>query len=84
MKSTNPGLVKTLIFHFRLLATMSHENLLKSVISVVHGSDTPRVAASIYSFSNIKILDIKTKLESVQEEQNTTLVEYDNQQHIFR
>ena len=52
-------------------------------MSVVHRSDPPRAAASRYSVSNIKILNIATKLESVQEEQDTPLVEFDNQQHIF-
>ena len=63
---------------------MSHEDLLKAVMSVVHGSDTPRYAASRYSVSNSNILEIAIKLESVQEEQDTPLVESDNQQHIYR
>ena len=53
---------------------MIHEDLIKAVMSVVHGSDTPRAAASIYSVLNRKILDIATKLESLQEEQDTPLV----------
>ena len=63
---------------------MSHEDLLKAVIYVFHGSDNPCAAASIYSVSNRKILDIATKLGSVQEEHDTPLVESDNQQQIFR
>ena len=63
---------------------MSHEDLLKAVMYVVHGSDNPCAAASRYSVSNRKILDIATKLGSVQEEQDTPLVESDNQQQIFR
>ena len=83
MKSTNPGLVKTLIFHFRLLSTMSHENLLKSIISVVHGSETPHATTSRYIVLNRKILGISNKMVSVQEEQDTPLVESDNHQQIF-
>ena len=63
---------------------MSHEYILKAVMYVVNGSDTPCAAASRYSVSNGKILDIATKLGSVQEEQETPLVESDNQQQIFR
>ena len=47
---------------------MIHEGLIKYVISVVPVSDTPRDAASRYSVFNRNILDIATKLESVQEE----------------
>ena len=53
------------------------------VISVVRGSDTPRNAASRYNVSNSKILGIPIKLESIQEERDTTLVESDNQQQIY-
>ena len=63
---------------------MSHKDLLKAVMYVVHGSDNPCAAASRYSVSNRKILNIATKLGYVQEEQDTTLVESGNQQHIFR
>ena len=48
---------------------MSHTHLLKAVMSVVHVSDTHHAAASRYSVSNLKILDIAIKMESVQEEQ---------------
>ena len=50
---------------------MSHEDLLKAAMTVVHGSDTPRATASIYSVSCRKIIDIATKLESEQDEQDT-------------
>ena len=63
---------------------MSHEDLLKYVMSVVHRSSTPRSDSSIYSALNRKILEIEIKLESVQEEQDTPLVESDNQQQIYR
>ena len=63
---------------------MIDEDLIKSVISVVHGSDTPCSAASRYSVLNRNTLHISTKLESVQEEQDTSLVEFNNQQQIFR
>ena len=62
---------------------MSHEDLLKSVMYVVHVSDTPRADASRYSVSNRKILEIEIKLEPVQEEWDTPLVESDNQKHIY-
>ena len=71
-------------FHFRLLVTTSHGHILKAVMYVVHRSDTLCDAASRYSVSYRRILDIATKLESIQEEQDTPLVESDNQQHIFR
>ena len=51
---------------------------------VVHRSDTPRASASRYSVSNNKILEIAIKMESVQEEQGTPLVESDNQQHTYK
>ena len=60
MRSPNPGLAKTLQFHFRLLVTMRRENIIKAVMSAVHRSDTPHAAASIYSVLNRKILDIVT------------------------
>ena len=62
---------------------MSHEVYLKSVIYLVHGSDTPCAAASRYSVSNGNFLDIATKLESLQEEQDTPLEESYNKQQIF-
>ena len=61
---------------------MSHEYFLKAVMYVVHGSDTPCDAVSRYSVSNSKILEIPIKLESVQEERDTPLVESDKHQHI--
>ena len=63
---------------------MINEDLIKYVIYVVHGSDTPRAAASRYIVLNRNTLHIATKLESVQEEQDTSLVESKNQQEIFR
>ena len=63
---------------------MSHEDILKALIFVVHRADTPHSAASRYSVLNRKILDLAIKLEFVQEEQDTPLLESDNQQQIFR
>ena len=63
---------------------MSHKDLLKYVISVVHGSDTHHATASRYSILKRKILDKAPKLESVQEEYDTPLAESDYQQQIFR
>ena len=54
---------------------MSHEDLIKSAIPVVHGSDTPDAAASRYSFLNRDIIEVGIKMESVQEERDTTFVE---------
>ena len=63
---------------------MIDEDLIKSVIYVIRGSDTLRAAASRYSVLNRNTLNIATKLESVQEEQETPLVESSYQQQIFR
>ena len=63
---------------------MIHEDILKAVMSVVHGSDTPCDATSRYSVLNRKIREIAIKLISVQEEQYTHLGKSDNQQHIYR
>ena len=46
---------------------MIHEHLLKAVMNLFQGSDNPRAAESIYSDSNMNILEIEIKLESVQE-----------------
>ena len=81
--SLNPGLAKTIQFFFCILFTMSHEDVLKSAIYVVHGSNAPRAAASRYSVSNRKILEIAIKLEFVQEERDNIFVESDNKQHIY-
>ena len=62
---------------------MSHEDVLKAVMYVVHRSDTPCAAASRYSVSNRKILEIAIKLEFVQEERDNIFVESDNKQHIY-
>ena len=59
---------------------MSHEDICQAVMSVVRGSDTPRNSASRYNVLNSRILEISIKLESVQEERYTPLVESDNQQ----
>ena len=67
MKSPNPGLEKNLQFFFCLLLTMIHEHLLKAVMNLFQGSDNPRAAESIYSDSNMNILELEIKLESVQE-----------------
>ena len=80
MKSPNIGHTKTLQFHFSLLVTMSHEDIFQAVMSLVRGSDTPSDAASRYNVLNREILEIDIKQESVQEEQDTSLVEPDNQQ----
>ena len=44
---------------------MIHEYLLKSIMSVFNGPDTPRAAASRYSVLNREILGIEIKMESV-------------------
>ena len=63
---------------------MSHEDLLKAVISIFHGLDTPRADASRYSVLNRNIFEIESKLETKQEERENPLVEHENQQHIYR
>ena len=63
---------------------MRHEDFRKYIMSVVIRSYTPRAAASIYSVLNRKILDVATKMESLQEQQDTPLVESDHKQHMFR
>ena len=45
---------------------------------------TPYAAAPRYRVLNRKVLKVATTLESTQEELYTTLVEYHNQQHIYR
>ena len=62
---------------------MSHEDILKALIFVVHRADTPHSAASRYSVLNRKILDLAIKLEFVQEERDNIFVESDNKQHIY-
>ena len=51
---------------------MIHEDILKAVMYVVHESDTPCASVSRYSVLNKKILGMLIKLESVQEERDTT------------
>ena len=63
---------------------MIDEDIIQSIISVVHGSDTPRTSTSRYSVLSRNTLHIGTKLECVQEEEDTLLLESKNQQHIFR
>ena len=63
---------------------MIDEDLIKSVISVVHGPENPCSDASRYSVSNRNIIDVSIKSESVQEEWYKPLVEFYNQQQIFR
>ena len=68
LKSPKPGLTKTTLFHFRLLFTVIHEDIIKVVMPVIHGSDTPCDAVSRYSVLDRKIPELAIKLESVQEE----------------
>ena len=84
MESPNPGLAKTLQLHFRIIFTMSHDDLLKSIIYIVPSSDTPCAATSRYSVFNRKIPEITIKLGSVKEERDIPLLKYDNQQQIYR
>ena len=44
----------------------------------------PRAEESWYHVPNRKIIEVKTALESIQEEQDTPLVESHNQQRIYR
>ena len=53
---------------------------LKSIISAVHLPDIPCDYPSRYSVLNRNIPEVSIKLESVQEEQDTPLVESYNQQ----
>ena len=52
-------------------------------MSVVHVSDTPCASVSRYSVSNRKIIEVEIKLESAQEERDSSLVESESQQQIF-
>ena len=62
---------------------MSHEDLLKAVMYVIHGMYTPHTAATRYHVPNRKILQVATTPESIQEQRDTPLVESYNQQQIF-
>ena len=59
---------------------MSHEDLFKDVMFVIHGMSAPRTAATRYHVLNRKILQVATALEYTQELRGTPLVEYYNQQ----
>ena len=61
---------------------MSNQDLFKAVMSVVHRTSTPHVAASRYSGPNSNILGVAITLESVQKGWDTPLVESHNQQQI--
>ena len=54
---------------------MIHEDLLYSVIYVVHVTYTSHASASRYYVSNSTINEVSIKIESTQEERDTTLVE---------
>ena len=51
--------------HFRLLVTMSHEDLIKTVMSVIHGTYTPCTYATRYHVTNRNILQVATTLKSI-------------------
>ena len=61
---------------------MSNQDLFEDIMSVVHRTSTPHVAASRYSGPNSNILDVAITLESVQKGWDTPLVESHNQQQI--
>ena len=83
MKSPSPGLTNTLRFHFGLLVTMRDEDILNAVMSVIHGTYTPWIAATRYHVPNKNILQLATILELIQEQQDTNIVDSYNQQQIF-
>ena len=62
---------------------MIHEDLIKSIISVINGTHNHHKAATKYHVTNRKILKLSTALESIQEQRENTLVESYNQQQIF-
>ena len=84
LKSPTPGLTKTLQFHFRLLVTISHEDIFTALMSIIHGMSTPCTSAKKYYVPNRKTLEVSTTLEPTQEQWDTPLVESYNKQHIFR
>ena len=63
---------------------MSHEDLLKAVIYVIHGKYTPFTDETRYHVPNRNTLQVKTTLESIQEQQDNHLLESYNQKQIFR
>ena len=74
----------TISYHFHLLIATRNQDIFKYIISVFHGTSTPRAAASRYHVPIRNILQLTTKLESVQKVWENSLVEYQNQQHISR
>ena len=59
---------------------MSHEDIIKAVMSVINGTHTYRTAATRYHVPNSKILQVATTPEYIQEQWYTPLVEsYDQQ-----
>ena len=62
---------------------MRYEDIIKDAMSIFQGLVIPRADAYICSFLDRKILEIEIKLESVQEERDTPLVESYNQQQIY-
>ena len=74
MHSPHPGLTKTNQFHFRLLVTMIHGDIFKAVMSVVHGTLTPRTSETRYHLPNRKILQLETTLEPIQQQWEIPLV----------
>ena len=62
---------------------MSHEDLLKDLMSVIQETYNPDSAATRYHVTSRKFLQLATTLEYLQEQRNTPLVETYNQQQIF-
>ena len=58
---------------------MIYEDLFKAVMSVIHGTETPHISETRYHVTNAKILQLATTLQSIQEQQDTPLVETYNQ-----
>ena len=83
LKSSNPGLVKTLQFQFRLVVTISHEYIFTDLMTIIHGMYTPHKATTRYHVSNRNILQVATTLKSTQELRGIPMVESYNQKHIF-
>ena len=61
---------------------MSHEDLFNAVMSVAHGTSTPRAAASRYHVTNRNILEVEINLESIREQWDTPLAESYKQQQM--
>ena len=75
IKVPQPGLMKTLQFHFRLLVTINHEYPLKAVMYVTNGTHIYHTSTTIYNVPNRKILEIETTLEYIQKQWDTPLIE---------